>query len=279
VIVDFHTHILPESFAQERERLRRLDRTFAALFPNDKARLASTAMLLQSMEKWGIDRAIALGYGWTDPGVARESNDYLLDAARTSGGRIVPFCSVDPTLGDEAVREVERCALAGAHGIGELHPDSQRFDVADRAVLAPVMEVAARLHLVVLTHASEPLGHTYPGKGTVWPSRLAGLASNFPGVKFVFAHWGGGLPFYMLMPELNRDLTNVWFDSAATPLLYRESVYSAAAESAGAGRLLFGSDYPLINQGRAMDGVRAAGLDSETQRAVLGENALALLDL
>lgn len=231
------------------------------------------------MEKWGIDRAVALGYGWTDRGVARDSNDYLLEAAKASGGRIVPFCGVDPTWGDEAVREVERCADAGARGIGELHPDSQGFDIADRDVLAPVMEAAAHLRLVVLTHASEPLGHPYPGKGTVWPSKLVALASNFPEVKFVFAHWGGGLPFYMLMPELERDLANVWFDSAATPFLYREHVYSAAAESAGKERLLFGSDYPLIKQGRALDGLRAGGLDPEMQRAILGENALALLNL
>ena len=279
MIIDCHTHILPEDFARDRDHLCRVDRTFAELFSNPRARIASADELIASMDRWGIDRAVALGYGWTDPGIAQAGNDYLLAAARKSEGRIVPFCAVNPTWGRKALREVERCASAGARGIGELHPDSQDFDIADPVDMAPLMEVAAERNLVVLTHASEPVGHVYPGKGAVWPSKLVALASNFPKVNFIFAHWGGGLPFYMLMPELNRELTNAWFDSAASPFLYHHDVFSVASDAAGAKRVLFGSDYPLLEPGRVLAQVRLARLEAQVERAVLGANAAALLDL
>ena len=279
MIVDFHTHVLPDSFRDDRERIVRADATFAELFADPHAKTASYDELLASMDVAGIDSSLALGYGWTDQGVARESNDYLLEAARKSNGRIIAFCSVNPAWRMRAVTEVERCAEAGAVGVGELHPDTQGFDIADSAVMKPLMTAAESLGLIVLYHASEPLGHAYPGKGTATPGKLLALATAFPDVRIVFAHWGGGLPFYALMPEVLERLQNVWFDSAATPYLYRQDVFPTVSRLAGPDRVLFGSDFPLLKQGRVLKEARAAGLSHEEETAILGGNAARLLGL
>jgi len=47
----------------------------------------------------------------------------------------------------------------------------------------------------------------------------------------------------------------------------------------GADRLLFGSDYPLLRAEPYRDAFNAAGLDDSEQRAVLGDNAAALLEM
>ena len=47
------------------------------------------------------------------------------------------------------------------------------------------------------------------------------------------AHWGGGLPFYALMPEVEDSLSNVYFDSAASPFLYDASVFPTVAGLVG----------------------------------------------
>ena len=280
MIIDAHTHILPVEFSRDRSLVLAADATFAVLFGHGRAKTATAEELIASMDAEGVATSVAAGYGWTDPGIARQANDYALDAARRHPGKIIPFCSVNPLWGEAAAREVRRCAETGARGIGELHPDTQGFSMADRdalGLLAPAMDAARVFRLPVLIHCSEPVGHVYPGKGSFTPDRALALAQAFPENIFIFAHFGGGLPFYAQMPEVSDALRNVYFDSAAQPLLYRPHVYASAAAGAGNEKVLFGSDYPRLSQGRAIRAVRAAGLGPAVEAAVLGGNAARLL--
>lgn len=279
MIVDCHTHILPDSFRKDKERILRADATFEALFGTRGSRTASCSELLSSMDKTSIDSSIALGYGWTSHEIAREANDYILESAINSDGRILPFCSVNPAWGIKAVAEIERCAEAGAIGIGELHPDTQGFNVADPLDMNPIMGVAKELDLTVLCHASEPIGHSYPGKGSTTPEKLFALAAGFSDVRIIFAHWGGGLPFYSLMPEIADKTRNVWFDSAASPYLYNRNVFAAVSVLSGVDHILFGSDFPLVKQSKVLEEVKSSGLPESQQAAVLGGNATRILGL
>lgn len=278
-MVDFHTHIFPRRFCQEREDLLRRDATFAALYSSPRARMATAQDLLAEMDRSGVGTSVALGIGWTAPQVAREANDALLEAASRYPGRVVPFCSVNPAWGEGAALEAERCALAGARGVGELHPDTQGFDPADRALLSPLLEVARRHRLVLLIHGSEPVGHSYPGKGRTTPERLLAFIALCSGVRVVCAHFGGGLPFYALMPEVAQALQETYFDSAASPFLYRPEVFSVLARAAGPERLLFGSDFPLLSQARVMRQVEEGGLTPRERALVLGGNARRVLGM
>jgi predicted TIM-barrel fold metal-dependent hydrolase len=276
LIIDFHTHLLPPSFAKNRAAIAAKDKTFATLFPENDAKMATADDLLRAMDEDGVDVAVALGYGWTDPDVARESNDYLLSAAKASGERIIPFCSVDPTWGDNALREVERCLADGARGIGELHPATQKLALATDKRLGALMELAIAEKVPVVIHGSEPVGHGYAGKGDTHPQQLLALAERFPEAMIVGAHWGGGLPFYAHMPEVRKALANVWFDSAASPFLYDGGVYGTIARILGSERMLFGSDFPLLRQKR-VTGEAIKGLKSMQSIRFLGANAKELL--
>ena len=278
MIIDFHTHLLPPSFAKKRAAIAAKDRTFAALFSEERAKMATAEELLLAMDDDGVDVAIALGYGWTDPDVARESNDYLLAAANGSNGRIVAFCSVDPSWGDAALREVERCVASGAQGIGELHPTSQKLNLATDKHVGALIELAIEKDLPVVIHGSEPMGHAYAGKGETHPGQLLALAERFPTARMVAAHWGGGLPFYAHMPEVRKALANVWFDSAASPFLYDTGVYTTVANIVGSQRMLFGSDFPLLRQRRVAEEAIST-LKPAQAIAFLGDNAAKLLGL
>ncbi len=273
MIVDSHTHILPDEFRHEKGRYLERDATFRALFSSEKANSASAANLLADMDRSGVDRSVIAGYGWSDPDTARISNDYLLTSAKESSGRLLPLCSMNPIWGHESIEEMERCADAGAIGIGELHPDTQNFLNSEFAALTPFFSKARELNLPVLMHTSEPVGHSYPGKGTVTPEYSLALAKAFPQNTFVFAHFGGGLPFYSLMPEVKAELKNVYFDSAAFPFLYSKRVFESAAIAAGSDRILFASDFPLVSQEKALAKFRSTGLGASEQEAILGNNA------
>ncbi len=279
MIIDFHTHILPPAIIAHRDRYVPQDNTLSVLFTDPQAPMSTAEELIAAMDEAGVDMAVILGIGWTNPEIARLANDYLLEAATAYPRRLVPFCSVNPAWGDQALREVERCARQGARGVGEIHPDTQGFDLSSPQVMAPFMEVLRSHRLVLLTHSSEPVGHQYTGKGTVTPPVLMRFVEQYQDVPIVCAHWGGGLPFYNLMPEVHSVLANVYFDSAASPFLYRASIFSVAPLLARPGSILLGSDYPLVKSGRIIRQIRAASLPESEKEAILGGNAMKLLGI
>ena len=277
MIVDSHTHVFPPEVIRRREAYRERDAWFAALYASPRARLASAEELVQAMDAAGVDVAVTFGFGWADPGLCRLANDYTLAAVRAHPGRLVGLAVVNPRT-SEAVAELERCATGGLRGVGELMPDGQGYALGDVETLAPVMEAAGALGWPVLTHTTEPVGHRYPGKGSPSLEGAVRLASRFPETTLILAHWGGGLPFYALMPEVRATLANVYYDTAASPYLYDDAIYPLIARLAGE-RVLFGSDYPLLEPGRLLGRVRAAGLPAEALAAVLGKNAARLYRL
>jgi predicted TIM-barrel fold metal-dependent hydrolase len=141
------------------------------------------------------------------------------------------------------------------------------------------MEVVRHYQLLVLAHCSEPVGHIYPGKGDVSVQDIVAFLTAFPDIRFIAAHWGGGLPFYCLMPEIQRIASHVWYDTAATIFLYRDTIFPVVAKLVGADRILFASDYGLLRQKRVIDHIRQADLDATSVEMILGKNAQRLLAL
>lgn len=280
MIIDFHCHILPPSFPHRHAELAKLDATYAALFPQAEAKMATAESLVKAMDGAGVALSVAMGFGWDTQEVARETNDYIIDAVERYPQRLVGFCSVNPAWGKDRVQaEIERCAASGVKGIGELHPDSQGFDITDYSVMAPMMKLAEDIGLPVLIHTSEPVGHQYPGKGETTPDRVYKLIRNFPDNIIVCAHWGGGLPFYGLMPEVPAEMAHVYFDTAVSPFLYKPQIFDVVSNIIGADKVLFGTDYPLIQHRRLIRQVEQSSLDPNSKTAILGENAAGLLGL
>ena len=275
--IDAHTHIFAPEVVQARDRLFARDRYFRELYEHPRARLATAEQLVAELDAAGFDLAVACGWGWNDQALCAEQNDYLIDAVRRYPDRIVGFAAVQPTAGEAAVREAQRAIGAGLRGIGELMPHGQGYSLDQAPLLAPLAEAAVALGVPILTHTSEPVGHVYPGKGEVSPQTALQLASRYPELKLICAHWGGGLPFYELMPEVAAATRNVWYDTAASPYLYHPRIYQAVRALVGAEKILFGTDFPLLRIARCARQVIASGLPPGDVDAILGGNAARLL--
>jgi predicted TIM-barrel fold metal-dependent hydrolase len=277
VIIDFHTHIFPAWLRERRDEYIERDACFSLLYSQPKARLATAEELLAAMDEAGVDLSVVLNIGWESHELCVKTNDYILDSVSRYPGRLIGFCAIQPRAGDAAIAEMQRCARAGAKGIGELRSDVQEFDLTDEGTMKPVVDAALKHDLVLLTHSSEPVGHEYSGKGGITPEVLYSFITAFPKLRLVCAHWGGGLPFYALMPEVARALTNVLFDTAATVFLYRPEVFEQVSHIIGSDRILFGTDYPLMHQSRVLAQVQSARLSEEDKVKILGANAEKLL--
>lgn len=279
MVIDFHTHIFPPQIKKNRRKYIDSDPCFAILYSEKDARLATADELIDSMDKAGIDISVIANYGWTTHELCVETNDYILESIARYPDRLVGFCAVQPNSLEAAITEIERCARGGIKGVGELRPDMQLFDFRDGEIIEPLIETVRKHKLILLTHASEPVGHGYPGKGSITPDVLYPFITSFPDLTIVCAHWGGGLPFYALMPEVKEAMRNVFFDTAASPLLYTPQVYSQVTQLIGADRILFGTDYPLLTQSRLLEEINSADLPEGARELILSGNARRLLGI
>jgi len=277
VIIDFHTHIFSPWVRERRDEYIKRDPCFSLLYSQQKAKLATAEELIASMDETGVDLSVVLNIGWASHELCVETNDYILNSISRYSGRLIGFCSVQPKAGDAAIVELERCAKAGAEGIGEMRSDVQDFDLTDKVMMKPLTDVAVEHNLIFLTHSSEPVGHQYIGKGSITPDVLYSFILNFPDLKLVCAHWGGGLPFYALMPEVAKALSNVFFDTAATVFLYQPQIFEEVSNIVGSDKILFGTDYPLVPQNRIMAQIQSLGLAEEVKAKILEGNAQKLL--
>ena len=273
LVIDAHTHAFPPDWIADRVNHCQRDRWFGELYEAPSAKMIDAGDLIAAMDAAGVIRAIACGWPWADPGLCREHNDYLAAAANASGGRLAWLGTVAPAS-PGAAAETERCLALGASGIGELNADAQGIDVARPESLADVTVVLTAADRPLLLHASEPVGHRYPGKGTATPDRLLPfLAANLD-LKVVLAHWGGGLPFFELMPAVESLTQNVVYDTAASSYLYRPEVFRTVLDIVGADRVLWASDHPVLGMGRFLQRTRRlAAIRPEELDPVMSGNA------
>jgi predicted TIM-barrel fold metal-dependent hydrolase len=279
MIIDFHTHVLSPRIKNNRSHYVDSDPAFALIYSDKKAKIATAEELIDSMDRDGVDISVIANYGWSTHELCVETNDYILESVARYPERLIGFGAVQPHAYEAAIDEIKRCARGGIKGVGELRPDMQLLDFTQKEVMQPLVEVLQEQKLLLLTHASEPVGHIYPGKGSVTPDMLYSFITNFPDLTIVCAHWGGGLPFYALMPEVKEAMKNVYFDTAATPFLYSPQIYSQVSQLVGADRILFGSDYPLLPPNRLLREIDSVDLPEETKSLILSGNARRLLGI
>ena len=277
MIIDFHTHVMSPEVRERRHEYAQRDSCFADLYSQPKAKIATAEEVIASMDECGIDKSVILNLGWVTHELCVETNDYILEAIARYPQRLIGFVAIQPMAGDKAIAEMERCARNGAKGIGEMRPDVQGFDLDDNATMKPLVEAVVENGLIFLTHTSEPVGHQYFGKGEVTPQTIYPFILSYPELKLVCAHWGGGLPFYALMPEVARAFGNTFFDTAATPYLYRPQIFKQVAEIIGSEKILFGSDYPLLSPKRIIDQIDSVELEQADRARIIGGNAERLL--
>lgn len=271
-VIDAHTHAFSPDLIAERDQHVERDFWFGELYRNPAALAVHADDLLASTLDAGIERAIACGFPWSDEGICRQENAYLAEASARSGDRLAWLGTVVPGHPDAAT-DAEWCFKHGAAGIGELNADGQRVDLDQTGIWAPVIEVVRAAGSTIMLHASEGPGRRYPGKGTATPERLVRWLEQAQDVDIVLAHWGGGLPFYELMPEVFALTRRVAYDSAASTYLYRFDVFPRVIDLVGADRVIFGSDYPVLTQARFLRRTGKSLRSEEEARLVLGGNA------
>ena len=277
MILDAHTHIFPEEVIRRREDFFADEPALRLLYESPKAKMVGPEELLTAMEEEGVEAAVLLGFPWRREGHWRRHNEVILEAQRRWPRKFFGFCAAHPAM-PGGLREIERCLAAGARGISEVafylrdHSD----DIMD--LLAPVAELCLHYQVPLLLHATDRVGAEYPGRSLTPLGAVYQVLKVFPETTWILAHWGGRLPFYgLLKKEAPEVLRNVYFDTAASPYVYRPVIYRVVAEMVGPEKVLFGSDYPLLPPSRYIREMQDNNLPEDWQEMILGKNLAGLL--
>lgn len=205
----------------------------------------SAEKMLADMDAAGIERVVLVGEYFQQHANCVRRNSHVLDLINRYPQRISGYAIIQPKAGQAAIDELKRCIDGGMTGVGELNPYAQGFGLLD-ADMRRIASFCVEHNLPINLHAGEPVGRYYTGKSTTPLHDYYELAVQFPALKLIFAHWGGGLLFYEMMPRTRKQLQNVWYDTAASPLLYpTKRIFQTALSCVDPSKILYGSDYPL----------------------------------
>ena len=210
------------------------------------------------------------------------SNDDVLAFASANADIAIPFVSVDPTRGPEAIGEARRLVDTGLVRGLKLHPPMQQFFPNDR-IAYPLYEIFAEARLPVLFHTGHSgIGTGAPGGAGIrlkygHPMPIDDVAVDFPEMPIIMAHpsfpWQDeAISICLHKPTVYIDLSG-WSPKYFSPTLvqYANSLLKT--------KVLFGSDYPWITPERWMSDFEKVGIKDEVRPLILKQNAARLLGL
>jgi uncharacterized protein len=212
-----------------------------------------------------------------------EGNDYLAEIQQRHTDVFIGWAGVDPHQGRAAVKELERAVTQLGLGGLKLQPVSQAFYPNDPAFY-PLWDKAQELGIPVLFHT----GHTGIGAGTPGGSGLKlkyaepipfldDVAADFPQLTIIGAHPSWPWQEEMLSVAMHKG--NVYIDlSGWSPKYFAPSLIQYS-NTLLQDKVLFGTDFPLINPERWLKDFEAAGFRDEVRPKIMFENARRLLKL
>ena len=182
--------------------------------------------------------------------------------------RFIGFAFVSPSFPGGILDELSRAIDKLGFRAIKLYPPYVELALNDPA-WDPIYQFASERNLAVIAH-------TGPGYESE-PDKFGEAAGRFPGANFVAGHAGNNEPYRSQAITAAQSYPNYYLETCST---YRTpGVIEELVEKAGADRVLYGSDIPLMDPRAQIGKVITADISDEAKRLVLGGNAQRLLKI
>ncbi len=269
---------------------------------------------LKDMDRAGIDIAVLSSGGGDSLEVSKFVNDSLSQVMQQYPGRFVGLASVLPLGGKEAFAELERAVkVLGLPGVVISSQVEGLF--LDAPQLRPFYEKVDELDIPIFVHVtsspryagydalespydlSRTLGRNFDLVNATTRLIFGGVLDDFPRLKFVMAHLGGGIAALSERMEFSQSREPIpgqqirakkpfphyfddtlYFDTAGFQVGIR--ALRCALTTISPQHMVFATDYPFLETMKPhVDAIRALDIDEEAKEGILGRNAAKLLKL
>ncbi|HNX81172.1 MAG TPA: amidohydrolase family protein [Candidatus Omnitrophota bacterium] len=261
MVIDIHTHAWPEKVSL------RARETLESLFKIPFVGEPTIDLLLSYMDKNSIDVSVVACVA-TKPEQVPSINTWALSVR---SNRLKMFCAMHPDYPDWQ-RELLRIK-EGGDGI-KFQPEFQNFYVDDTRMFDMYAQIE-NLGLPVLFHCGEELSQTMLVRSN--PARLRAVHREFPGLKIIAGHFGG----FQIWDETRKFLLgeDIYLETSYFIRFMPRDTVREMLLAHRADRLLFGSDFPLVDQKIDIDCIKGLGLPKALEERILFRNAQELLGI
>ncbi|KAF0958421.1 4-hydroxyphenyl-beta-ketoacyl-CoA hydrolase [Rhodococcus sp. T7] len=222
-----------------------------------------------------VDAASASGH-------AANSVEEIAEGAARHNDVLIPFGSVDPWQGKAAVRRVHR--LVDDYGVKgfKFHPSMQGFEPNDRRFY-PLYDAITEAGVPALFHTGQTgIGAGLPGGHGIKlrysdPMLLDDVAADFPDLTVIMAH--PAVPWVDAQISIATHKANVYIDLSGWSPKYFPPQLVKAANSMLRHKVLFGSDFPVIQVDRWIKDFENLDIKPEVAPLIFKQNALRVLGI
>lgn len=230
---------------------------------------------ISDMDHAGVDKAVVVAVDAETTRGYKVSNNIVADAVKKYPDRLIGFASVDPHKGKMAVDELDRSI--NDMGLRGLKIIPHMIDCCPNdPVMYPILEKVDELNIPILFHTGT---HFHLGCKIKYnrPEYIDDIAVDFPATTFIMAHFGYPW-FYEALAVIQKN-ANVYFNIAGWNPKYIPEPVVKHMNSILSGKVLFGSDHPLLSRKTILAELDNMNLKQATLERLLETNARKIFDI
>ena len=237
--------------------------------------------MIEKMEEAGIEKAflIAARTGRVGlPGCYHMPYSVVADACAKYPERFYGLAGIDPFEGMKGVRAFEdavnNMGFIGAH----LYP--HWFELApDHAKYYPFYAKCCELNVPIQMQVGQSMVYSqeYRTKSVGQPIALDAVACDFPELKLIGIHVG--IPWHDEMISMAWKHDNIFIGCDAHRPKYWPKSFIRYLNSYGQDKIIFGTDFPVLEFKKTIDDIDALGLKSEVRKKLLRDNVIRVYEL
>lgn len=194
--------------------------------------------------------------------------------AEAMPGRVKGLVGIDPREGMRGVRRLEEWVRTGVFVGAHLHPYGFGLPVNHRRFY-PFYTKCAELGVPVVMQVGHSAERMPSEMGR--PLHIDDIALDFPELTIIGAHTGW--PWVEELVALAWKHRNVYIGTSAHHPKYWDPSLVRFANSRGKGKVLFGTDYPVMDHRDALAAIDGLPLKDEARALVVGGAARTLFNL
>ncbi len=236
---------------------------------------------LLRMDEAGIERAmlIAAKIGRLGhPACYHIPYDMVAQAVKKHPDRFSALAGLDPTEGMAGVRALERAVRD--HGFIGAHGYPHWFELApDHAKWYPFYAKCVELDIPIQLQVGQSMIYDprYPIRSVGQPITLDTVACDFPELKLIGIHVG--IPWTEEMIAMAWKHANVYIGTDAHSPKYWPGSFVRYINSYGQDKVLFGTDWPVLDFSRTRREIDALGFKPGVKQKLMRDNAARLYKL